>query len=270
MISNIRRKTTISYAQLAELSFILYFSMPLLKRLVKPISSDLAIYITYIPILLLLCLDRKRRCWRDTICLMFAVCLFFLITYFIHPEYDYYYTRDYFGVWDYVFRPDNGLYAFLFIRLIDDPDKILKYLRISAWLMFIYYGIEYVRFLNRGYWLSAWNGVIRHSSYDLEFGYDLLPYELVFLYAALKHKRWIDWIMAAAGSLMLLTGASRGPLLSIMIFLAAYFYVMIQRSKKKALIIGGLGIAAVFLYPFRDHLTDFMKTGRNCACRSCL
>lgn len=252
MILNTRRKTTISLDQLAELSFILYFSMPLVKRLVKLFSENQSIYLsialTYLPLILLLCLDLKKRCWREFVCLLFAVCTFFLVTFFIHPEYEFYYTREYYGVWDYVLRPDNGIYAFLFIRLINDPDKIMKYLLISSWLMLVHYGIDFIGYLQRGYWLSVWNGVLRHSTYSLQFGYDVLPFELVSLYFALKDKKLIHWVMAGAGFFMLIAGASRGPMLNIVIFLAAYFFVSLQRSKKKVLILSCLGLLAVGLY----------------------
>ena len=247
MIQKTKWKMTVSSDQLAELSCILYFSMPLIKRLIGQYTY-LSIALTFIPAVLLLCLDRRRQGWRDFLCLLFAVCFFFLITYFIHPEYEYYYARKYYGVWDYVLRPDNGLYAFLFIRLVDDPDKLLKCLLISAWLMFIDFGIKFVGYLNRGYWVSVLDGVVRHSTYNLAFGYDVLPFELTFLYVALKNKRLIHWIMAALGFVMLLAGASRGPMLNILIFLIAYLSVCIQRSKKKIIILGSLGVVAIVLY----------------------
>ena len=253
MILKSKGKTTISADELAALSFILYFSMPLLKRLLRPVSAGLTIYvaiaITYLPVLFLLFMSRKKfHVFLNFMLFLLAVCFFFLITYFVHPEYKFFYARNYFGIWDYVLRPDNGIYAFLFIRLIDDPKKILKCLIISSWLMFIHLGIDFAEYLHRGYWISVWQGAEVHSTYNLEFGYDLLPFEITFLYSALKNKKLIHLAMAVVGGILLLAGGSRGPILDIFLFFAAYIFVSVQKSKKRFFIIFGLIVVAVFLY----------------------
>lgn len=267
MILKTRPKLTILIDQLAALAFILYFSMPLLKRLLRPISfgqtNFVAIAITYLPVFLLIFLGRKKRCWMEFIVLLSSIGFFFLFTYFFHPEYEYYYVRERYGVWDYVLRPDNGIYAFLFIRLVDDPKKILKYLLICSWLMFIHLGISFFEYIARGYWITVREGTTVHSSYNLTFGYDLLLFEIIFLYFALKYKKLIHWIMAIAGGIMMLAGGSRGPFLDILIFLVVYISVSIQRSRKKLFITSSLIALLLVLYfgytPILNVISTFLS-----------
>ena len=221
-----KSSTKITSDQLCAISFVLFFSMPLLKRILQPLplSLYLSIVLTYTPVVLVLFLNHKRITTIDFFFLLCFVVLFFCVTYLFHPEYSYWYDRDYYGVWDYVLRPDNGIYAYFFIRNIEDPKKILKYLIISSWLMFLHLGLDFYGFIKRGYWFGSWEGKAYHSSYNLEFGYDLLLYELVFLYSSFRFKKPAYFVMSVVGFIMILSGGSRGPIIDLLLFLIGYMF----------------------------------------------
>lgn len=254
MVTEMKNKAgmKITRDHLVAWAFVLYFSMPFIKRCMRLVvpgfSNSAAIALTYLPLLVLLVLCRGRLRKWDFAILWGAVLLFLLLTYLVHPEYKYWYVREYYGVWDYVLRPDNGIYAYLFIRLMDDPHKILKYLLISAWVMLFHAGLDFADYLRLGYWNITWAGERIRASYNLEFGYDLLLYELVFLYSALKYKKPVHWVMAAIGAVMIIGGGSRGPVIDIAIFLAIYFLMSVSRSRKKAVLIGALVVLIPILY----------------------
>lgn len=241
--------------QLRAVAITLYFSMPFIKWVIGFILPAFAGYssilLSWIPIFILLFLQRGKMKVFDFVLLLAGVLLFFALTYLVHPEYSYWYSREYFGVWDYVLRPDNGLYAYLFLRLLEDPKKILKCLRISAFLCFIYYAYTFYQAISVGYWLTSWDGELMKSSYSLEFGYNLLLYALVFLYCALKEKKFLDWLMVGLCLFMILGGGSRGPLLDVLIFLVLFLLVELKNGRAKYLIlslVAVLGFTFYFLY----------------------
>lgn len=242
----------ISVGTLKEVAFVLFFCNPFIARFFMFLFSHLGIYslsrlamliVVYTPVFLILLVSPKSIP-KDFFLLLSAVFFFALVTYMIHPEYEFWYTRNYYGLWDYVLRPDNGIYAYFFIRLLNNPNWIMKALKKSAWVMYPYYGYLLYSALTRGYWISTGSaGQTIHLSYDLSFGYDMLLFTLVFFYAALKQKKVVDIIMTGIGFGMILFGGSRGPLLCIAIFIALYFIINLVQSKHK----GRIGFAVSFI-----------------------
>lgn len=187
--------------------------------------------------------------------LLFLVSCFFLVSFLFHPEYKFWYTRPEYGVWEYVLRPDNGLYIYLFLRVINKPKEILKSIRYSALVMYAYYGIAIVRAVNRGYWIDTTNtGSEIHIAYNLSIGYHLLLFTLVYIYCALENKKIIDVAGAVLGTIMILVAGSRGPFLDIGIFFIIYTLVRISNSKQKAQIIIVLSSLLVFSLAFGTRI----------------
>ena len=243
---------------------VLYFSAPFLKWVLGFFVSSYANYITmllpWIPVLLLFGLQKARIKAFDFIVLWLGIIFFFCLTYLFHPDYEYWYTRDYYGVWDNVLRPDNGLYAYLFLRLLDDPKKILKCLKFSAFLCLLYYSYQFYQVIRVGYWITYWNGTLLHTSYNLEFGYNVLLYALVFLYSALKTKKLSDWIMAVLGLLLIVGGGSRGPVLDTFLFLIVYYLAMLNSRRNKLLLAFVLIAIGLGLYFFFTPILDFFSS----------
>lgn len=237
---------------LKDLFFILYLCLPFLNLIFQKITSYfgnmqvgkyIAIAIAYSPLILLflfyLAKGKGIKAFiPDFWILLLCISLFFGITYLLHPEYKYWYERDVFGVMPYVLRPDNGLFIYLAIRLVNDPDRIQKDVRISGWIMFVFFARQLLQALLRGYWPDTSNtGSEIKMSYSLSFGYDVLLFALMFLFAALNDHKKTDIAAACISIAMILLGGSRGPILDIGIFVVLYVYSRIMDSPKKYKII---------------------------------
>lgn len=248
--------------QLYEFSFILYLCFPAIKYafnfFLAPfgltyLTQMLALVLVYAPILL--CAIKKGRLTGDFWLLMSAVLLFFLFTYLLHPEYKPWYTRDEYGVMDYVLSPENGLYIYLMIRCINNPNRILRCIKLGGWPMFLYYTRQVMKALARGYWIDTTNkGYEIHLSYNLSLGYSVLLFTLVFLYCALENKRLSDWVGAGYGLLLILAAGSRGPILDILIFFAIYILNKLGNSRRKVIAVCAVSAAAVVLYLLFPYL----------------
>lgn len=245
---------TIKRDNLIDFSFCFFFSMPFWIKIVETVleyadmqsmARMLCIFITYLPVVYALLTSRKYKLLDFIVILFFVVCSF-CVSYLIHPEYDYVYSRELYGVLPYVLRPDNGLYAYLFIRLVDDPKRILKNLKLSSWLMYVYFGIRIARALKRGYWeQQGTDGSIVQMSYNLSLGYDILLYMFTFLYAGLKERNLINLAAAGVGAVMILVAGSRGPFLNMGIFALLYMMICFRKSSRKRVYI----IAALVCIP---------------------
>lgn len=240
---------------LALCAFIMFVCSPFINRCfayvgsfvgLNHLSNMFTIIVIYLPVLWLMLMSPKYLKWDFWVFLL-AVVAFFIVTYLIHPEYEYWYTRDPYGVWDYVLRPDNGIYIILFIRLVDDPKDLMKGLKIAGFVMCAFYAYELMEALNVGYWVQTDSrGEIIYLSYNLTFGYDVSLFALYYLYLALTEKRLWQWAMAGAAIAMILAGGSRGPLICIAVFCALMALISFDKWRKKPFLVL-LGILCVVL-----------------------
>lgn len=258
---------TINLDMMAMVLFALFYAMPFLKWAVENIMGLLSLE-QYARLMLLvviyllcfaLCIINHKYIIPDFLGLLLIVVAFFCITFLIHPEYEYVYTREYYGVLPYVLRPDNGLYAYLFVRMVGTPKNLMKGLRLSGYLMMAYSVLLLYFSLRRGYWLGeSSTGETIKLSYDLNFGYNLLLPVCTFLCGGLRNKRVPDLLIAAIGVVMILLGGARGPLLGIIIFCVLYIMMTTAESKHKirnillVLLVGG----GLFIY-YRPILNLF-------------
>ncbi len=212
-------------------------------------ATAFALVCTYFPVLLICVMKPRKYIKADFIVLYLLIIFFFFVTITLHPEYEYYYLRENYGVWDHVLIPYRGIYAYLFIRLVDDPERILACMKKAGWLMYVYFGYQLILFLRRGYWYGvAGANDSALLSYSVSFGYEVLLFAVVFIYLALTNKKWDDIIASIVGVIMILMGGSRGPVLFLGVFLAMYLLRVLKRSKKKIIIIFGTIILSVGLY----------------------
>ena len=242
--------------QLVDFAFILFFCSGLIRKILAPVLGEgdiakiVAVIIIYMPLLLVVILNPEKYIKMDAICLPVFIGLFFLVTLFWHPEYEYFYTRETYGVWSYVMIPYKGIYAYLYIRLMDTPERLERNLRISGWLMFIDFTYQLYRALNRGFWYGvSFSEANAEMSYSVSFGYEVLLFALIFLYAALKYRRKSDIIASVISITMILIGGSRGSVLFIAIFLLLYIVKEISETKHKLALICLLttGFGALYL-----------------------
>lgn len=256
------KKTKVSTGLLKEVLLFIYLTMPLFNSIVSSIFSliDLQSFSIFfcVTIMMLLytflCVAKERLLGLDFWLIYFLVIAFFLLTIIIHPEYEYWYAREDYGVINYVLRPDNGIFIFLFIRLLNDPKKIIRVIKVSAWFMFLYYGYAVMRYLSRGYWIdTSHKGIPIHMSYNLSLGYNLLIFVLPFIYCAMEEKKVIDIVGALIGTVIIMIGGSRGPFLDIAILIVCYILIKVDASKHKALLVLGVSafaVAFIQLYPY--------------------
>ena len=64
-------------------------------------------------------------------------------------------------------------------------------MKISAWLLLVFYTLQFIAAKARGYWVSFdVDGALKHSLYNLEFGYNMLyPTAFMGAYGFLNSKK---------------------------------------------------------------------------------
>lgn len=267
---HISKSGKVSLDKLVHLSVILFLCNPLVTLIIKGILGKLGLskygeevtaVLVYLPLLAACIMRPKKYIKADFLCVLVLILAFFAITLLIHPEYEYWYSRADYGVWNYVLFPLNGLYGYLFIRLIDDPETLKGVFKKAGWLMYIYFAYQIYLASRRGYWVgvAGQNGVAQ-VSYSVSFGYHVLLFALPFLYYAIREKRIQDIVGAAIGFGMFLTNGSRGPILMTALFFVvlALRSVRDERNKAKVVlrvfIISLLVLTVVVLYNIVNNL----------------
>ena len=259
---------------LKEFLLFYYFCLPFWVEASNIIGfsalSNILPYLILFFLYLFLCFQEKKVFCIEFFLLLLFVVIFFITTYILHPEYDYWFTRPVYGVWDYVLRPDNGIYIYLFIRIIDHPKGIIRAIKCSASPWYSFYLLKIFQAYRRGYWIDTSNyGYEIHTSYNLSLGYNLLLFTLVFLYCALEDKKFIDVFGTFIGVLAILLAGSRGPIVDIVIFLFIYYILKIVKTNSVNEILMYILVAiafylgAVFSLPiFTRIASDFCFSSR--------
>lgn len=234
---------------------VIGFSFAGLPKSIGSVVILLAIYI----VALIGIIFKPKAIPIDFLILLAAVLIFFGLTYLTHPEFKYWYTRPKYGFWDYALKPSNAIYCYLFMRLLRDPNRILRDMKIAGWLMYIYFAKQVIGALRLGYWLTINDsGQQIRSPYNLAFGYSVLLYMLPFLLGAVTERNKLDIVGAFLGILMLFLGGSRGPLLCIAIFLLLYCLNKFKKSKKKVVIISIALFLVLFLWLISDKIINLL------------
>ena len=237
----------------SEILFVLYFTLPvwewLFTKALEPFGEEslavpAALCMVWLPAVAVF-MTEKRPLPADFFLIVVYLVLYLCATYCVHPDYEYYYFREEYGLADYVFLPDNGIYAYFFIRLVDDPVRILRGLRVSGWIVYLYSALRLWVATAKGFWMEEGSrGQEYRSSYNMNFGYTLLLFVCFFLFSAFERGSISDLLMAGAGCFMILCGGSRGPFLDIAVFMVLYTWLRFRRSRHKLLFLTGLcGVA---------------------------
>lgn len=250
----------LSSGTVEDVLFILYFSFCFwewaVRKLLEPLEADFlakpaALALICLPVFVLF-LTARRKLPSDFFVLFLYLAVYVIATYCFHPEYAYYYVREEYGLLDYVLAPDNGLYAYFFIRLVKEPKRILRDLRFSGYIVYVYSALRLYVATVKGYWMEEGSlGQEYKSSYNMNFGYSLLLFVCCFLYCAFEQGSLRYLLLGGAGAFMILCGGSRGPLLDICVFLVLYAFVRFRRARHKMLIGSGalaFGAGAVFVW----------------------
>ncbi len=259
---------SISADSLVAFSFIAYFCAPLLRTGLRAVFGSivgtdgitvLAIIVIYLPLLFACIIAPWKYIKLDFIVLLLGLLAFFAVSLLFHPEYAYWYSRPDYGVWRYVFIPTEGLYAYLFVRLIDEPDNLRKYIKIAGWLMMLYFAHQIVTFLQRGYWI----GIVGQNDrakmdHSVSFGYSVMQFLLFFLFDALQKKRLWDILGTIILALMMLVGGSRGPFVFLAVFLVLYSTKYFSASRNKVAILLLLFTLIMLFYAFYEGIMSYL------------
>lgn len=263
----------ISFENLAKFSFVVYFANPFfisffsLFKIPNTVSVLLTLLMIYVPLFTLFFLDSKKYLKADFAILYIFLILFFGITWLFHPEYTPYYLKREYGVWDTVFFPTHGIYTYLFVRLMDTPEKILKNVKISGYLMFFYFLNEIYLYTQRGFWYGvAGNNGQAKMGYSVLFGYQVLFFLITFLYCSFKYKKKSEMAITLGFFIMLFIGGSRGPVIFIVAFVIIYWILEFLKHNKflkyKKRIMGFF-ISSYILYYFKNNILIFISRQLN-------
>lgn len=186
------------------------------------------IVMMYAPLILSFCLKKKGHygyLGRFFICFL-LVGLIFFVTYCLHPEYKDWYFAGSYPIWERIFRPNQFLYAFLFVSAIEDPKDLLKYLKLAAYILLVYYSYRLLKAQIQGYWLTTTTsaGQVR-SEYDLSYGYDHLFVFSVFCCYGFRERKLHNFILSGISLIEILMGGSRGPLLGVVLMLVIMYFL---------------------------------------------
>lgn len=256
------RSTEISTNTLADCAFILYFANATIRAVTytvlgrNSLAYAVAIFIPYAFLFLCGLMDYEKYFKVDFFAMYAAVLLFFLVSLIIHPEYLPYYTRADFGVWDHVLTPYRGIYAYLFIRIMDSPERIKRNLRISGWVAMPSFYYDVLQATRRGYWILWGAKGATQGTYSVSFGYNVLPFALVFLYFALQEKKLSDIISAVICIFLIFSYGSRGQMVFIALLIIVYISLTLKNSKSGIIYLFAIiAVTAVLIY-YYDHIMN--------------
>ena len=187
----------------------------------------LMIALMYLPLIGALGLE-PSRVWPALgrfFLLFIAVAAFFYVTYLIHPEYSGWFFDSAYPINEWIFQPNQFLYAYLFISIVRKPEDAIKALKLVAYLLLAYYTFKLVRARILGYWITTTTsaGAVE-AEYDLNYGYDHLLVFSIFFACGFKEKKLLYFLMAAISVLEILLGGSRGPLLAVSLMLLLMYF----------------------------------------------
>lgn len=269
---SLTKKFRITTGTAAEILLILYFSasawMWLAEKLLEPLEAQylatpIVLAVLWLPVTAVF-FTAKQRLPADFVLLFLYLILYICVTWGLHRNYTYYFMREEYGLWDYVLLPDNGIYAYFFIRLVNDPRRILRGLRASGYVIYAYSALRLYVATVKGFWMEEGSyGQEYQSSYNMSYGYTLLLFVCCFLYCAFERGSLWNLLLAGAGIFMILCGGSRGPMLEIAIFLVLYTLLRFRRSRHKLLYFNGVAAVCLtgmaFWQRFLEWLHDLLE-----------
>ena len=253
-----KTSTKIKYHEVAEIACVTYYANATIRFVFQTLFgssravSVLAMLIPFFFVCICLAMNYRRAFKLDFAVLYALVLAFFAVTVLIHPDYAPFYLREDYGVWDHVLSPRRGIYAYLFIRLLDDPNQFKKCYKTSGWILYPHFIYRIIVATRRGYW-EGWAMGVQHSvemKYSVSLGYEILPFVLFFLWDALSERKVLDIVGTTVGSAMILIAGSRGPFLFIFELIIIFLILRINRSRKKAAIILAVVATGTLLFAY--------------------
>lgn len=252
--------------KLVDYTFILYFTAQVFNVIFFRVfaifglrSYASAIFQAFIIIWIVLAiLSTNTRKWGDCIALYVFILLVFLISYILTPELSEWYMNEDWGLAYRVFRIDRGIYAYLVIKLVGEPKRIMRNLNIVAVLMGLYLLAQTYQRTQTGYFIVIANdGATQTTSTDnMSYGYNCAFVALVFLAQYQNDKKRIFLLIGILFSLLSVLYGSRGCLIVLGVYfvITQYFKLWEEKSVKKVLLALTFILVIALLYVFYDAL----------------
>lgn len=230
--------------ELQDLTVILWFCSTPLKALLsrflylfnaQELTQLLATIIIFLPLILQVLIRRELPSCKYFCLVFFFVGLFFCFTLFANPSYERWFLRENYGVFDTVFRPDQGaIWAFLMVEISKEPEKLFKNLRTTAIVLLLYNFFAAYQSIQVGGWTYIdYMGNESLRPYSLEFGYSSMFVSLVLFASFLLDKKFIYLFFGVVSIFMTLQYGSRGPLICLLGFLLITILFFITDKKTK-------------------------------------
>ena len=250
--------------KLVDYTFILYFTVQVWNVLFFRVfalfglgSYASAVLLAFLIVLIVLAiLSTNIRKWEGCIALYTLILLVFLTSYILTPELGTWYANEDWGLAYRVFRIDRGIYAYLVIKLVEDPKRIMRNLNIVAILMGAYLLAQTYQRIRRGYFIVTENDGVSQttSSANMAYGYNCVFVALIFFAQYRKDKKKTSLIAGILFSLLSVLYGSRGCLivLGAYFIITQYFKLREEKSAKKMIRALSFVVLIVILYIFYD------------------
>lgn len=256
--TNLKSNYILTSAKLSGLLFLLYFCNDIVNSLIARTLGATAIWgmfnILFLIIFLFYCFSSRLK--NLCVPILFTIVIFFIVTITMieHPEYDYWFYHPVYGIDVTFFSLQGGIWAFLVIWLVNNDEDLYKYLNICAFVLFVFYSLQFATSLSRGYWvIHEVTGDVTESYYNLEFGYNMLFPISFFVAVAYLKQQYMYYIPFAMGALMILLGGSRGASLFIPFTFVLMFplkWENISRNKRLLFVFSILLLIPVLFYVY--------------------
>lgn len=253
MLKNILQIDSKKAILIAFILFFSYRSWYAILRIGKfSLTKIVSIVLIYAFVFLAAYLSKKVHIKLVIFVGVLAICASaFFITYILHPNYGswFFHNADY-GVFNNVFYPTSGIYAFLFVLLCDDPEDMRKGMKVVAYLMLIYAIYQLIPVIQRG---GTWNNVsktglqVNQSTHSLGFGYRTVMCSIIFFEEFLQTKKKCYLVLSIGSLLSVLIYGGRGCILVFVLYLLLRYITNKKGLAVKDIAIVGLVMATLVL-----------------------
>lgn len=184
-----------------SLAFVLFYGFDMLHSVLRQIiygnqfPKIIATLILYV--VLFLSIMKKNTIKKDSVFLIIGVFILFLLTAIMNPEYRYaMFQLPTWNVYSSVFTFSSGIFAYLFFRMLDDPDLMMDSLRTASYITFMWAVLRIISAMRSGGFQKVFeNGKVSTSIYDMSVGYRLLFSSIIF-FLCFKSKRKKLWYLS--------------------------------------------------------------------------
>ena len=156
----------------------------------------------------------------DSILVYVLIAIIFLESWALNPALGTWYTKSSWGAVNRMLRIDRGIYAYLMIRLVRDPKRILKNLYICAWIWTLYLVLLGVGRIRAGKWQKLANDgeTVNDMAYNMSYGYQCVFTATIFFARFRLERRLHYFFIGAVLTVLGVLYGSRGAVLVTGVF----------------------------------------------------